>query len=510
MEDSLNAIENKISDLQSQLAEMEELKKRCQKAETDLETLKNRNIILGDSAPFGIFTIDANGWFTGMNRKMHRLLPWLDGKDKDHLNLYEVEPLVQAGVSEDIRRCMQTNKAFTRDYECVQDNQKCLQLRFYLCPFSDGADNVAGTIVFAENFTHLRLAQAAAEESEQRYRLLFQSAPIPMVERDASALKVYLKQLRESGVTDLDAYLQQNPQEIKKCLQLIKTADFNDAFLELMETQDKAILSEQLPQLAMGSQFPQLVRELILVVDQGTVLPEREWTMQTFRGNRKRVISRAMILAGHESTLARIVISIIDISKRVEAEEAVRASEKKFREQSLRDNLTGLYNQRYLYYSLPLLIQTAKSNQTPLSLAFMDLDNFKQVVDTHGHLNGSRAIQEVAATINQILDPPAYAVAYAGDEFVVVLPNFDLQMAEIKARQIQSKILATEYLSDQGKNIHIQASCGIAAFPEHADDAEALLSAADTALFSVKGSYKGAVALFGITPPSSLDSAESG
>ncbi|MBI5894931.1 MAG: GGDEF domain-containing protein, partial [Desulfobacterales bacterium] len=193
--------------------------------------------------------------------------------------------------------------------------------------------------------------------------------------------------------------------------------------------------------------------------------------------------------------------SMVDISTRVAAEEALRASEQRFREQALHDNLTGLYNQRYLHYSLPRLIQTARSQGRPLAVIFMDLDNFKSVVDAHGHLNGSRAIQEVAAILSAGLVAPAYAVAYAGDEFVVVLPDHDLDQALKRAEEIQARIKNAIYLQSQGQNVRLQASYGIAAFPNHGEDAEAILAAADTALFDIKCTGKGAIGRYQKAPP---------
>ena len=153
---------------------------------------------------------------------------------------------------------------------------------------------------------------------------------------------------------------------------------------------------------------------------------------------------------------------------------------------ALHDNLTGLYNTRYLYQSLTELIESGKTANFSLSLIFMDLDHFKDVVDTHGHLNGSRAIQQVAATIKQSLEDPAYAVAYAGDEFVVVLPGFDQARARQKADEIRSRIKSTVYLLDQGIEVRLQVSFGIATFPENASDLTSLLGKADRELFAMK------------------------
>jgi diguanylate cyclase (GGDEF)-like protein len=229
------------------------------------------------------------------------------------------------------------------------------------------------------------------------------------------------------------------------------------------------------------------------MIAEGNLAQEREETFLTLKGTKKSVLAKSLIVTGYEDTLARIVISLVDISKRKQAEEALRASEKNFREQAMRDILTGLYNRRYLYRSLAELIEAGKNTRSQLSLIFLDLDFFKNVVDAHGHLNGSQAIREVAATIQESIIEPAYAVAYAGDEFVVVLPGFDTDQAVAAALKIQSRIKNSVYLHGQGLAVKLQASFGVATFPDHAADLNGLLASADRALFGVKANGKSAV-----------------
>lgn len=493
---SRNNLLIELGEFRRQKEEMEALQKRCHQAEAALKAIEERNRVLGDSAPFGIFTTDLKGRITGLNRRMREMLPWPEDQHPESRNIFEFQSLIDSGVSDDIRNCWLTKQSIIRDYSCINNKGDCLELRFYISPVVDSTENVSGVMAFVENFTNLKLAQSAAVESEQRYRLLFQSAPIAMIERDASELKVHLEKLRESGVSNLNRYLQQHPEEVPHCMSLIKTVDCNDAFCDLLEVLDKNVFMSEFPLIALGREFQKMAEEIILMVAQGNIRREREQTIQTLKGKQKSVLVRALVLAGHEDTLSRVVISMVDITKRKEAEEALRTSEQRFREQALRDNLTSLYNQRFLYQSLTGLIETAKNNQTKLSLLFMDLDNFKKVVDTHGHLNGSYAIQEVAVTISSTLESPSYAVAYAGDEFVVVLPGFNQYQAAKKASQIQSKIKKTIYLQSKGKEIQLQASCGIATYPEHAVDADSLLAAADQALFSIKEIGKGVIGYY--------------
>jgi diguanylate cyclase (GGDEF)-like protein len=355
-------------------------------------------------------------------------------------------------------------------------------------------------LAFLEDTTHQKLADEAVRESGERYRLLFQYSPIALIERDASQLKGYIEQLRASGVTDFGDYLHKNPQEANRCMSMIKTVAFNDAFLRLLE-------AENPDQLMAGfhptdpDEFFRMAHEVILMVARGNISQERERDLFTLKGNKRNVIIKALIVSGHEDTFARIVISLVDISERKRAEEALRVSEQRFREQALRDNLTGLYNRRYLYKSLSELIEACKVDRSPLSLIFMDLDNFKQVVDAHGHLNGSRAIQEVAATIRDSISEPAYAVAYAGDEFVVVLPGSDQLRAMETAGFIQSQMKNTAYLREQGLDVRLFASFGIGTFPDHATNVTGLLAAADRVLFAIKEKGKNAIGSAGILQP---------
>lgn len=192
------------------------------------------------------------------------------------------------------------------------------------------------------------------------------------------------------------------------------------------------------------------------------------------------------------------------ITKEMEAEEhlnktkdALRKSEEKFRELAIHDNLTGLYNTRYLYQALSELISESLVSKQPFSLIFMDIDDFKQVVDTHGHLKASQTLQEFASTLQETLQEPAYAVAYGGDEFVVVLPGLNKAQALHTAEKVRSRIGETPYLREEGLRIRLRASFGVSTFPDDATSLSELLALADQAMFLVKERGKNSVS--GIT-----------
>ncbi|MEE4264105.1 MAG: sensor domain-containing diguanylate cyclase [Desulfobacteraceae bacterium] len=168
---------------------------------------------------------------------------------------------------------------------------------------------------------------------------------------------------------------------------------------------------------------------------------------------------------------------------------------RKISDMAVRDGLTGLYNQRHLYRSLEALIEKCQTQGGNFSLIFMDIDNFKTIVDAQGHLNGSRTLKEVAQTIGDCLGDEAVAVAYGGDEFVVVLPGCNGAIAAKTAERIRSSISAAVYLTRWNREVRVTASLGVATYPDDADDIKALLAMADQAMFRVKHSGKDRVGL---------------
>ena len=189
----------------------------------------------------------------------------------------------------------------------------------------------------------------------------------------------------------------------------------------------------------------------------------------------------------------------IDHTARKIAEDELKRSREMFRHLAIHDSLTGLFNTRHLYRALEDLIIESEASQMPFSLVFMDMDNFKRVVDTYGHLNGSQALKEVAATIGECLAEPAFGVAYGGDEFVVVLPGMNRQQAFQKVEEIRTRMKETLYLANQGLAINLCASFGIATYPDDASDLTGLLALADQAMFHAKAHGKDAI---GLTPQS--------
>ena len=157
---------------------------------------------------------------------------------------------------------------------------------------------------------------------------------------------------------------------------------------------------------------------------------------------------------------------------------------------SVTDDLTRLYNSRYLNLVLRRETKRASRSGRPLSLLFIDLDGFKQVNDVHGHLAGSKALVEAAAIIRGCARETDVVARFGGDEFSVILPDTGREGATSVASRIRDRLSAHSFLASDGLSVHLTASVGVATLPDVAASAEELIRAADTAMYRVKAAGK--------------------
>ncbi len=166
-----------------------------------------------------------------------------------------------------------------------------------------------------------------------------------------------------------------------------------------------------------------------------------------------------------------------------------------------RDNLTGLYNDRYLHIALSRAIEDCREEQVDLSLLFLDLDYFKRVNDSHGHLAGSQVLREVGQLLQGMSQGAgALAARYGGDEFVIAAPGLDLEEAIDLAEEMRQAVVSTTFCEQPGE---VQpdvlrltgqtCSIGIASLNRHASSEQStdrckstLLRLSDAAMYVAK------------------------
>ncbi len=166
------------------------------------------------------------------------------------------------------------------------------------------------------------------------------------------------------------------------------------------------------------------------------------------------------------------------------------------------DDATGLYNTRYLHYILDRQIAQSQASKTSFAVLFMDADKFKSINDQHGHLVGTKLLNELGHQLKQYVRDTDTVFRYGGDEFVAVLSPCDLNTGQIVAERIRQSVEQFIFCKSEGLELHVTVSIGVALFPDHADSKKAVIDTADQAMYHAKKTSRNRVFIASKNEPS--------
>lgn len=169
----------------------------------------------------------------------------------------------------------------------------------------------------------------------------------------------------------------------------------------------------------------------------------------------------------------------------------------RIQELTITDDLTSLFNVRHLHTLLEAEVLRAARYRKNFSMVFLDLDHFKKVNDTWGHMHGSQLLRETADVLQAHIRNVDCGARYGGDEFIILLPETGKEDAIIIAERLRKAIETNSFLQDKGLSVHFTASFGVATFPEDAQTKDDLIRLADKAMYSVKNSTRNNVSAVG-------------
>src|SRR5246127_5990600 len=168
-------------------------------------------------------------------------------------------------------------------------------------------------------------------------------------------------------------------------------------------------------------------------------------------------------------------------------------SVEKIQELTITDDCTGLYNARHLYKTLEQEVYRSARFGYEFSILFIDLDHFKHVNDTHGHLIGSKLLAEIGYLIKAQLRLIDFAFRYGGDEFVVLLPQTGKDAALVVARRLRDSLRASAFCKEESLNLNVRASMGLATYPHDAKSPNDIIRQADEMMYMVKNSTRDSI-----------------
>ncbi len=173
--------------------------------------------------------------------------------------------------------------------------------------------------------------------------------------------------------------------------------------------------------------------------------------------------------------------------KRKRYNDQLRASVTQTIEMAVTDGLTGLHNRRYLDSHLETLFERALARRRPLSLMITDIDRFKSINDKHGHDGGDDVLREFATRLRQNVRGIDLACRFGGEEFIIVMPDTEFDVAQKVAERIRAQIADTPFVvGEGGEQVEVTVSVGVSSLQPPHDSADALLKRADVALYEAK------------------------
>lgn len=186
------------------------------------------------------------------------------------------------------------------------------------------------------------------------------------------------------------------------------------------------------------------------------------------------------VLIHRNDELGELAAAFNAMAGQLEADQAV------LEQLATRDGLTGLYNHRTFYVLLGDELARAQRFNRPVSLLMLDIDHFKRVNDTYGHQAGDAVLRGLSELLGRQARAVDRVCRYGGEEIAVILPEIDLEIAAKVAERLRAAVEAQPFDINTGEPLRITVSIGVASFPAHADNTQALMAAADVALYAAK------------------------
>lgn len=258
----------------------------------------------------------------------------------------------------------------------------------------------------------------------------------------------------------------------------------NEYFLEMAEITQKEATSKKCYE-AFHSCLCNSPKCPLEIIKRGEEYVESEISKKLKDGSEAHFHIISTPLKGPGGDLIGIVEHITDITDRVKAEQALKESEQRYKELSLVDELTGLFNKRHFNHALRLEIERAHRYEHPLSLLMMDIDNFKHHNDTYGHAEGDKVLARLGELIADSIRTNDLGCRYGGEEFAAILPETPGESAAVVAERIRKRFAAKDFFPKPDAKVNKTISIGIAQLAA-GEDAESFIKRADKNLYQAK------------------------
>jgi len=350
-------------------------------------------------------------------------------------------------------------------------------LELFLTPLLDRRKKISGHVIVARDITSRKKADRILEEANRHINLqsaALEAAANAIIISDRQGLCIWVNPAftRITGYS-FDEMLGEKLSKLKSGVQDI------DFYRDMWET----ILKGNV----WNGEIVNKHKDGHLYTEEMTIAPVRNETggITNFIAIKQDITARKKIETDLQNANLHLKLQVLEIE----------TLQEKLREQAIRDPLTDLFNRRYLDETLEREIAKAKREGLGLCVAMLDVDHFKEFNDRYGHMVGDMILESLGKLLMKNTRQSDIACRFGGDEIVIVMPDISTEAAFRRAEEWRNSFQAN-YESFNLQDIHASISVGLAIFPIHGRDGQALINAADHALYQAKANGRNNVAIF--------------
>ncbi len=310
---------------------------------------------------------------------------------------------------------------------------------------------VEGTISVARDITERKLMEEKLHREEQRFRALIEYSSDIIVILNLEGTITYI-----------------NP-AVEKVLGFKPEERIGAKGFELIHPDDMKFLTDSFNTLTTDTNSPVIKTEMHLRHKDGS------WrTLETVGSN--------LI---HNNVVEAVIVNYRDITERKRVEDMLKESEKKYRELSIIDDLSQLYNSRYFHAQIEIEIERSNRYGQPLTLLLLDLDKFKKFNDKYGHVEGDYVLSRLGQVIKRCLRDSDSAYRYGGEEFTIMLPMTTSEEGIVTAKRIQTELRKETFYPVLGQEVNITVSIGLAQYKTK-EETKAFIQRVDKLMYQAK------------------------
>lgn len=478
------------------------------------------------NAPLGILTIDREGRILEVNPKTLEILGSPSAAATRAINVLEFPLLVESGISDDIRRCMETGMSLVAEHPYVSKWGKDVHLRYHLTPIEDDNAQIVGVGVIHEDITQLKQTEEAFRKQQERLEDLVRERTIELTQANARLTRTiqklesrtnaiaYLNELSEllqACNTEADTYaavnsicqrlfpsdsgylsILDNPYRL---LKVVASWGRNDAIEPEFDQEDCWAIRRGKVHSVLSPDIDPLCRHHPNVPRFGCICAPMHAQGEVLGVLHLCIGEEGQYPIEAEHSFEAKKMLVISIAERYSPSLISLRLRETLRIQSIRDPLTGLYNRRHMEGSLMREERRARRRGSPLGIIVIDVDHFKSFNDRNGHDAGDNLLRELGAFLTECTRGEDIACRYGGEEFTIILPEASLSNTRSRAEELRRGV-KEKLRIHRGQTIdQITVSLGVAVFPKHGNSAREALKSADRALYKAKAAGRDRVAV---------------